>query len=111
MSATAKPPRRWRRGEVITAARLNEAVDAINRQPGPSRGAAVGREAGATTDSPDGTVQADVWAFVSSETRTVRLEDSEDSDVYIDVEVTRSVTLKTPAGTYVKLQLEDPSNG
>ncbi len=114
----------WRPGEPLKATRLNETVDRVNQLSGALPKAARGRadtaaafgtgdgvEAAATDDNAgtavDGVVSADeIWTFVAAETRTERVEDSEDETIYVDVDITTSVTVRKPDGTQIKIELE-----
>ena len=109
-----RAPSRWGRGDRLSASHLNEAVDAISDIQGrlePSRSTTPGAEAVATDDDTDGLFITRVWQWVSSETRTERIESADDSSIYVDVLITRSVTVLMLDGNYVKIQLEDPANG
>lgn len=100
-----KQLRRWVRGAALEARRLNEVIDVtqdLAGQVNPPR----------TDDVSKLPVPAgETWTFVSRTTRTERIEDADDSEVYVDVLITSTVTVQKPDGSPVTIQLEDPSNG
>lgn len=100
----------WKRGQTLTAVRLQQSVAGIRELRGEVDGLkpAPGREATASTDTEPSAsgVSSEVWKFVSKTTETERIEDADDSEVYIDVERTTSVTVRRPDGVQVVIELE-----
>ena len=113
--STRRVVRRWKGGEVITAVRLNQGVDAVNAALGGARPprSLGSSDAGAqvTEDDSDELEAATVWRWVSSRTRTVRIEDADDSATYVDVEITSAIRFRKPDGELIELQVEDPNSG
>lgn len=96
------------RGDKLTAARLNETVTAVRdlqRIVQPEQLESVDQDA---AEPPEVNEQ---WIFVAKTTVTERIEDADDSEVYIDVERTTSVVLERPDGSTVLIQLEDLGSG
>ncbi len=95
--------RDWKKGDPLSAGHLQEAVEGVRD---------VGRRLLQIDDiaaSPDDDeVLDETWVFVSSETRTERIEDASDASIYIDVTRTSSVTVQRPDSTIVLIQLEAP---
>lgn len=90
---------RIRKGDVIRAPYLNQIADAINDQahlpenlpgtPAPTDG---------TLPEDTGANSAETWTETQRETTTVRVENPEDSEQYVDVDRIDSVTLVGPDG-------------
>ena len=100
----SKALRDWRRGEPISARRLQDGVDAIRdiqrKRPQTEKAEPLDQDGAEPTSD-------EIWRFVSKTTETERIEDVDDSDVYVDVERTTSVIVRKPNGTTVLIQLED----
>ena len=97
--------RDWKKGIPVKAKHLQEPIDAIRDLREQLR--ALGGETQAL-DLDQGEVLPVVeWVFVEKTTETERIEDATDPAIYIDVERTTTVTVETPDGTYIRIQLED----
>lgn len=130
MSKTTPIFQRYRSGSPILAERLNQpltVIEGLTQSVRPTRenpGNAALISAPTTTDNalidddastsqvdlatnPDGDIStSETWRFVSKTTRTERIEDDDNSDIYLDVVVTTSVTVQKPNGQQVIIQLE-----
>lgn len=100
---SGKELRNWRPGTPLTARQLQEPVDAVREL----RRRTLPADQVAASPDDDQTVSVnEVWIFDSSVTRTERLEDADDPDIYIDQEIPVSVTVRRPDGTTVRIELE-----
>lgn len=99
-----------RRGERITQDLMNEprrAIRDLQRLVAPKAATDASPRPSVDEDNPEALPGGvEVWTFVSSVTETVRIEDADDSDVYVDVEKTLSVTVQRPDGSLVRIELE-----
>jgi hypothetical protein len=97
---------RIRAGEVIEARWLNDVVDGVNTALQPPR---------AEDDPPppqpeegdDESAADEHWTEVARTTTTVRVEDPDDSDTYVDVERVDTVTFLRPDGTTIRLTMSN----
>jgi hypothetical protein len=95
----------WRQGDPLTARRFNRITTAIREVQVKSVA-----QAPESVDLDAAEPVADItWSFVSKTTATERIEDADDDTIFIDVERTLSVVVRTPDGLSIKIELEDPN--